>query len=400
MTEEEVRRQTQDAVTRAAVQNIETQVNAARKKYGNMNRDTRIDERIGRETVTGGMAQAGVEQPMSSTAGMIIGSAGGRERGKNAEAEQLLELTGETAKAEAEREGEKLQREMAEQQAEQQKKIAQTMAQTKAETLAKYGDFSGYGELGYSPEQVQSMKAAWDKQNPAETWNGMGGYAAQLLQIYEKNPGYDIQGSLRAALEGGLISQQDYTAALLAARGILPAGKTGGTGRRGGGGATAGGGETGGLFDRFGEEPEGIDETRASGEGQLKGSAWDYTKAEVRRLIRSGDEDVLNAYLEQIRPQLSRKQINELLSMEIYTPTVDENVSNENQNGSVQVTIDGRPMWLTPTKLLEALETGRLIKIVDESGKITYREPDRMSARTSGGSAAGGGERDRGNQIY
>lgn len=399
MTEEEVRRQTQDAVTRAAVQNIENQVNAARGKYESMNRDTRVDEQIGRETVAGGMAQAGVDQSMSGTAGMIIGSAGGRERGKNAEAEQLLEITGETAKAQAETEGEKLQKEAAEQQAEQQKKLAEAMMQTKAETLAKYGDFSGYGEMGYTPEQVKSMKAAWDKQNPAATWSGMSGYAAQLLQIYEKNPGYDIRGSLQAALDGGLISQQDYTAAMLAAQGILPArSRAGGTGRRGG---TSGGGydDGGALFGFAEDETAGIDRTRQSGEGQLKGSAWDYTKAEVRRLLRAGDEAALDAYLQQIGPQLSREQLAELESMETYAPTTDDNVANENRDGSVRVVIDGRPMWLTPTKLLEALETGRLIKTVDENGKIVYKEPDRRRAQAASGNA-GGGERDRGNQVY
>lgn len=32
----------------------------------------------------------------------------------------------------------------------------------KAQTLAKYGDFSAYAALGYTPEQIASMKQAWD----------------------------------------------------------------------------------------------------------------------------------------------------------------------------------------------------------------------------------------------
>lgn len=53
---------------------------------------------------------------------------------------------------------------------------------------------------------------------------------------------------------------------------------------------------------------DGIDENRQSGSGQLKGSAWDYTQAEVRRLAREGDGRALDAYLDQIVDQLSDKQ--------------------------------------------------------------------------------------------
>lgn len=380
MTEEEIKKQTEDAMTRAAAEQIARQVDAAKQNYGAMNRNTRTGEIIGREAVAGGMQAAGVRKTMSDTAGMILTSAGSREREKNAAGEKLLSLKGETAQWEALREGEQARREMEERRTEQEKKLREAMQTSKAETLAQYGDFSGYEEMGYTPEQVRSMKAAWDKQNPAATWSGLSGYAAQLLQIYEKNPGYDISGSLERARAAGLISQQDYEAARLAAAGILPKGRKGGTG--GAGPADDGSGLD---FSRFLGGATGIDETRLSGEGQLKGSAWDYTRAEVRRLIRSGDTEALESYLEQIGPALSTAQREEIRKDMIdAAPDVREDVTNENQNGSVRVVIDGRPMWLTPTKLLEALETGRLEKVVDEAGRITYQDANIRRARETG----------------
>lgn len=35
-----------------------------------------------------------------------------------------------------------------------------------ADTLAKYGDFSGYAALGYSPEQIADMRRTWEAMNP------------------------------------------------------------------------------------------------------------------------------------------------------------------------------------------------------------------------------------------
>lgn len=91
----------------------------------------------------------------------------------------------------------------------------------KAETLAQYGDFSGYADLGYTAEQIQSMKDAYDRQNaPAENYGGLSSYAQTLLGVYQANPAYDITGELQAALNAGLISQQDYLAALQTAAGM------------------------------------------------------------------------------------------------------------------------------------------------------------------------------------
>lgn len=39
-----------------------------------------------------------------------------------------------------------------------------------AETLAKFGDFSGYLALGYSPDQIEQMRAVWKAANPDIAW--------------------------------------------------------------------------------------------------------------------------------------------------------------------------------------------------------------------------------------
>ena len=93
----------------------------------------------------------------------------------------------------------------------------------KAETLAQYGDFSGYADLGYTAEQIQSMKDAWNKANtPDNSYGGLSPYAQTLLSVYQANPAYDITSELQAALEAGLITQQDQLAALQAAAGMKP----------------------------------------------------------------------------------------------------------------------------------------------------------------------------------
>lgn len=98
---------------------------------------------------------------------------------------------------------------------------AREEALTKAGILTQYGDFSGYAELGYTPEQIAGMQAAYAKENTEDnTFRGMGDYAVTLLGLYEANPDYDIQTGLQQALQSGLISQQDYTAAIQTAEGL------------------------------------------------------------------------------------------------------------------------------------------------------------------------------------
>lgn len=44
--------------------------------------------------------------------------------------------------------------------------------EAKAATLAQYGDFSGYAALGYTPEQIAAMQAAWDRQQYLKYYSG------------------------------------------------------------------------------------------------------------------------------------------------------------------------------------------------------------------------------------
>lgn len=98
---------------------------------------------------------------------------------------------------------------------------AKAAAQQKAQVLAQYGDFSGYAEMGYTPAQIAQMEAVYAIQNAANTtYQGLSNYAQTLLSLYQANPGYDIKRGLQQALDGGLISQQDYIAALQTAAGM------------------------------------------------------------------------------------------------------------------------------------------------------------------------------------
>lgn len=93
--------------------------------------------------------------------------------------------------------------------------------QQKAENLAKYGDFSGYQELGYTGDQIASMQNAYAKENsPDTTYEGLSDYAMTLLNLYQANPAYNIDMGLQEALQSGLITEQDYLAARQAAAGI------------------------------------------------------------------------------------------------------------------------------------------------------------------------------------
>lgn len=98
---------------------------------------------------------------------------------------------------------------------------AKAAAQQKAQVLAQYGDFSGYAEMGYTPAQIAQMEAVYASQNAANTtYQGLSNYAQTLLSLYHANPGYDIKRGLQQALDGGLISQQDYIAGLQTAAGM------------------------------------------------------------------------------------------------------------------------------------------------------------------------------------
>lgn len=259
-TEEEIRRSITDAGTQAAVAALEKQVEQSRSAYGAMNRDADAAAAAGAGYIRSSMQDAGLDRPMTGTAAMTMETAAGDARNSNARLQQLGEQGMRANIRYVQNSGQERAEELERQKATQ-----------KAETLAKYGDFSGYGALGYTQEEVQSMKNAWDAQNSKpEEYGGLGSYARTLLDLYENNAGFDIGQNLQQALENGLITQRDYQAALIAARGIVAgsgAKKTkGSTGSTGGTGGT---GDTGDTGDYTQEEQAAADRVKQLPDGRF-----------------------------------------------------------------------------------------------------------------------------------
>jgi hypothetical protein len=214
-TVEDIKKQVSDANTAAAVAALEAQVNKTRASYANMNRDANAAAKEGAGMIEGRMQRAGMERPVTDTAGLMLKSAAGNAIASNREQQRLGEIQSANNIRFVAGAGQ-----------ENADKLRKQQAQQKAETLAQYGDFSGYGELGYAPEQIQGMKAAYDaEKNKPEDYKGLGSYAETLLDLYATNAGFDVESGLRQALENGLITERDYQAALIAAKGIVPGSK-------------------------------------------------------------------------------------------------------------------------------------------------------------------------------
>lgn len=58
-----------------------------------------------------------------------------------------------------------------------------------AATLAKYGDFSGYAELGYSQDQIDAMQKVWGAQNPKLYYERTGTYPASYTASSRRTGG-------------------------------------------------------------------------------------------------------------------------------------------------------------------------------------------------------------------
>ena len=220
MNAEEIRKEITDANARAAVDALQKQVAKAGAAYGAMNRDVQMGAKEGGEIVGKTMAARAVARPMTSTAGLVMNTAAGDAQRVNRTAQQLGKAKLEADGAYLGAVGQKNADAMKEQQ-----------AKAKAETLAQYGDFSGFSELGYDANQVGNMQTAFQReQQAAEAFEGLGKYAQTLLDLYGENAAFDIGANLQEALDNGLISKRDYTAALIASRGIIPGSKAKKTG--------------------------------------------------------------------------------------------------------------------------------------------------------------------------
>lgn len=220
-TVEEIKKKIGDANTEAAVEALEAQVGKTRAAYASMDQGIHSAVKEGAGQIESRMQRAGLARPMTETAGMMLKSAAGNASAANREAQRLGEIGMENNI-----------RYLAGAGQQQSDKMQKQQAQQKAATLAQYGDFSGYGELGYSPAQVQGMKAAYNAENnKPEDYEGLGSYAETLLDLYAGNANFNIEEGLQQALQNGLITERDYQAALIASRGVVPGSKGKKTGK-------------------------------------------------------------------------------------------------------------------------------------------------------------------------
>ena len=204
-----------DPATQAQIDQLKTQVEQERLATQNANKELyrqyRVEqEKLDDQLVGMGLGTTGISGKMQAqlAADWISGVNANQIKGQSAEDD--LEYQMQIAELQARQQAE--ERRLAE-------------AQQKAATLAQYGDFSGYYDLGYTAEQVAQMEQAYAQANaPAtpssEPYQGLSDYAMTLLNLYQANPAYNIQGGLQDALDAGLITQMDYIAAIQTAAGM------------------------------------------------------------------------------------------------------------------------------------------------------------------------------------
>ena len=347
-TEEEIRRSITDAGTQAAVAALEKQVEQSRSAYGAMNRDADATAAAGAGYIRSSMQDAGLDRPMTGTAALTMETAAGDARNSNDRLQQL----GEQGMRDNIRYIQNSGQERAEE-------LERQKATQKAETLAKYGDFSGYGALGYTQEEVQSMKNAWDAQNSKpEEYGGLGSYARTLLDLYENNAGFDIGQNLQQALENGLITQRDYQAALIAARGIV-----------------AGSGSK-----KTKESTDGTDDTEKEPEEkpltELEQAAQDAMQRtrqldDGRYLVQNREDwEALKAYYDSVGMDMTRYFVME---------GVDQ--SQRQDEGGVYISRIGYTTW---SQLLKLVNSGRVIEEQDPAtGQYTYRLNEDVPERST-----------------
>ncbi len=347
-TEEEIRRSITDAGTQAAVAALEKQVEQSRSAYGAMDRDADAAAAAGAGYIRSSMQDAGLDRPMTGTAALTMETAAGDARNSNDRLQQLGEQGMRANIRYIQNSGQERAEELERQKATQ-----------KAETLAKYGDFSGYGALGYTQEEVQSMKNAWDAQNSKpEEYGGLGSYARTLLELYENNAGFDIGQNLQQALENGLITQRDYQAALIAARGIVA-----GSGAK-----------------KTKESTDGTDDTEKEPEEkpltELEQAAQDAMQRtrqldDGRYLVQNREDwEALKAYYDSVGMDMTRYFV-----MEGVDP------SQRQDEGGVYISRIGYTTW---SQLLKLVNSGRVIEEQDPAtGQYTYRLNEDVPERST-----------------
>ena len=200
-----------DPETQAKIRQMQAQVRREEAAAAEANRDLYRQYRLGQEQLGEQLVGAGLHTTGAAeraqadlNAEWIAAMNGNRQSVVNAESEAARQI--EAIKLQARQEAQQKQ---------------QQEAQQKAAMLAQYGDFSGYSDLGYSPAQIAGMEMFYQQQQAQDnTYGGLSDYAMTILDVYRANPSYDVKGGLQQALDSGLISQQDYIAALQAAAGM------------------------------------------------------------------------------------------------------------------------------------------------------------------------------------
>lgn len=200
-----------DPETQAKIRQMQAQVRREEAAAAEANRDLYRQYRLGQEQLGEQLVGAGLHTTGAAeraqadlNAEWIAAMNGNRQSVVDAESEAARQI--EAIKLQARQEAQQKQ---------------QQEAQQKAAMLAQYGDFSGYSDLGYSPAQIAGMEMFYQQQQAQNNaYGGLSDYAMTILDVYRANPGYDVKGGLQQALDSGLISQQDYIAALQAAAGM------------------------------------------------------------------------------------------------------------------------------------------------------------------------------------
>lgn len=187
---------------------IERQVEAQKAANRSAYREYRLGQRdLNEQMVAAGLSGTGTpqEQQAALTARYLATQAGNEADAIQTREDGAIQEAGLRLQAQAEARQRQLQQEAQ----------ARQEAQQRAQILAQYGDFSGYGSLGYTPQQIAAMENGYRSRQGG--YDGLGSYAQTLLQLYQSNPGFDLRSGLETALNRGLISEQDYRAGLLAA---------------------------------------------------------------------------------------------------------------------------------------------------------------------------------------
>jgi hypothetical protein len=147
---------------------LEAQVNKTRASYANMNRDANAAAKEGAGMIEGRMQRAGLERPMTDTAGLMLKSAAGNAIASNREQQRLGEIQSANnirfVAGAGQENADKLRKQQAQQKVDEVKQQAQQKAQEAAkDAVSKIlggSANSAQGEVADSLSQQQKTTEA------------------------------------------------------------------------------------------------------------------------------------------------------------------------------------------------------------------------------------------------